>query len=168
LFEFKGDGDYCLGCIGASNRVCIKQRDDYGFGTHKIKNRLELEIGSFYIRCPRKPDCVYLMSTVNLLDNNIVECVGEFLACCKKIGPLKSMSNSSLPTEDEVLGGNIAERFKDIVHHNGLGVQFGRTPAKGKLSMTRLWDLDESASSFSGAADTQGLNNKISTLSCPA
>jgi hypothetical protein len=59
LFEFKGDVDYCLGCIGASNRVCIKQRDDCGFGTHKIKN-VDLEIGLLYIKCPTKPDCVYL------------------------------------------------------------------------------------------------------------
>jgi hypothetical protein len=161
LFEFKGDLDCCLGCIGASNRVCIKQRDDCGFGTHKIKN-VDLEIGSLYIKCPTKPDCVYLTPTVNLLDNNIPECVGEFLLQENRSVEEHVQLFSSLPTEDEVLGGKIAERFKDIVQHNGSGVQFGRTPAK--LSMTRLWDVEEPASSPSGVAGAQGLDNKISTI----
>jgi hypothetical protein len=63
-----------------------------------------------------------------------------------------------------VLGGKIAERLKDIVQRNGSGNQFGRTLVKGKLSMTRLWDVGESAASVPGAAGGQGLNNKLSVI----
>jgi hypothetical protein len=104
------------------------------------------------------------MPMVNLLDNNILECVGEFLLQENRSVEEHVKLFSSLPMEDEVLGGKIAERFKDIVQRNGSGVQFGRTPAKGKLSMTRLWDVEESAASVSGAASAQGLNNNISVV----
>ncbi len=163
LFEYKGNLDYCLGSIGASNRVCIKQRDDCGYGSHRVKS-VCLAIGTVYIKCPTRPDCVFLTPAVDILDDGMPECVGEFLLQEKRTVEEHVQLFTSLPSEEEVLGGKVAERFKAMGLHNESRVQFGQTPAKENLSLTKLWDQGESASSREGSAGVLSLSNKVQTI----
>jgi hypothetical protein len=163
LFEYKGNLDYCLGSIGASNRVCIKQRDSCGYGSHRVKS-VELAVGTVYIKCPTRPECVFLTPSVDILDEKMPECVGEFLLQEKRSVEEHVQLFSSLPTEEEVLGEKFAERFKAMGDHNGAGVQFGRTPAKEKLSVTKLWDQEGQTALREGSAGVVGLSNPIQTI----
>jgi hypothetical protein len=163
LFEYKGNLDYCLGIIGASNRVCIKQRDVCGIGSHKVKS-VQLAIGTVYIKCATRPECVFLTPSVDILDIKMPECVGEFLLQEKRSVEEHIQLFSSLPTEEEVLGDKFGERFKAMGQHNEAGVQFGRTPAKEKLNMSKLWDQDGAAALEAGSAGDQGLSDPIQKI----
>jgi hypothetical protein len=163
LFEYKGNLDYCFGSIGASNRVCIKQRDSCGVGSHRVKS-VDLAVGSVYIRCPTRPECVFLTPSVDILDEEMPECVGEFILQEKRTVEEHVQLFSSLPSAEEVLGDKFAEGFRAMGEHNGTGVQFGRTPAKEKLSLTKLWDQEGLASLGGGSAGALGLSNPIQTI----
>jgi hypothetical protein len=107
---------------------------------------------------------VFLTPAVDILDENMPECVGEFLLQEKKTVEEHVQLFSSLPSEEEVLGGKVAEQFKAMGIHNEARVQFGRTPVKKKLSLTKLWDQEEIASSREGSAGVLGLSNKVQTI----
>jgi hypothetical protein len=107
---------------------------------------------------------VFLTPAVDILDENMPESVGEFLLQEKRTVEEHVQLFSSLPSEEEVLGGKVAERFKAMGIHNEARVQFGRTPAKEKLSLTKLWDQEDIASSREGSAGVLGLGNKVQTI----
>jgi hypothetical protein len=71
---------------------------------------------------------------------------------------------SSLPTEEEVLGGRVAERFKVFWQQSETGVQFGRTPARERTRMTRLLGEPGSDSVPEGTSDDLGLSKKIQNI----
>jgi hypothetical protein len=139
LFEYTGSLDFCLGIIGAANRVCVKDRDSCHVRTHKANPAL-LDEGAVYICCPGKPDSIYLTPSLGLLENSVPECVKEYLMQEKRSVESHIQLFSSLPSEDDVLGGErqaLDVRVKERMENEG-GF-FGRTPAKNKLGGKRLW-----------------------------
>jgi hypothetical protein len=139
MFEYTGSLDLCLGIIGAANRVCIKDWDSCHVGTHKANPAL-LDEGAVYIFCPGKPDSIYLTPSLGLLENSVPECVKEYLMQEKRSVKSHIQLFTSLPSEDDVLGGErqvLDVRVKEMIENEG-GFS-GRTPAKNKLGGTRLW-----------------------------
>jgi hypothetical protein len=65
---------------------------------------------------------------------------------------------SSLPPEDELLEENVQERFQDIQQQNSSSIQFGKTPSKQKLGVTRYWDEEKSSvEGTSGDTKNEGI-----------
>jgi hypothetical protein len=106
-------------------------------GIHKIKFG-SLEFGCLYIRCPTRLDCVYVTPSIDVMLDTVPECVSEFLMEEKRRVKEHIQLFSSLPTENKVLEGTVAERFKLYGQQSETGVQFGRTPAQERTHMTRL------------------------------
>jgi hypothetical protein len=157
LFEHKSEPrDRCFGIIGASNRACTKFVEDCDIGTHKSK-KTDIELGSVRIRCPLRENCIFITPSVNVLKDEVPDCVLEFLHGENRSVDAQVQLLSSLPSEDELLDEDVQEKFQDIHQQNASSVQFGRTPAKQKLSVTRYWDDDLAGAVESNVAGSEGL-----------
>jgi hypothetical protein len=150
LFEYKKleTRDTCFRSIGNFNRACVRFSEGCNVGTHKTR-KADILPGAIHICCPTRDDCIFLAPPcINVLDDDIPECVLEFLHSEKRSVKSQIQLLSSLPSEDELLDeAEVEERLQAIHQQTLSSVQFGRTPAKGKLSNTRLWDVESGLSS---------------------
>jgi hypothetical protein len=163
LFEHTGHLDYCFGLIGESNRICVKIQGTCDIGIHKTRFG-RLEVGFLYRGCPTRLDCVYMTPSVDVMAEIVPDCVSEFLMQEQRSVEEHIQLFSSLPTEDEVLGGAVAERFKLFGQQSETGVQFGRTPARERVRMTCLLEDPGFGETPEGTAGVLGLSKKIQDI----
>jgi hypothetical protein len=128
--------------------------------SHRTK-RGQLTLGRLYIRCPTRLDCVYLTPTIDVFSDTVPDCVSEFLMEEQRTVEQHIQLFSSLPSESEVLGGAVGERFRLYGQQSETGVQFGRTPARERTRMTQLLDDSSTGETPEGTAGVLGLRKKI-------
>ena len=103
--------------------------------------------------------------SVDMLNSNIPECVGEFLL--QESRPVEEHIQlfASLPMEEEVLGGKVAKRVKLISQQSTAGAQFGRTSAKEKLRATKLWAEDgEEGQDSDDVSESLGVVSRLQAI----